>query len=171
MSSINDLVLYFYKQDISASKQAKACCTYLLNSGGKNSTFLLDGFDELPVDLQSKSFAVSILHHEIFPGSSVVVTSRPHATAYLHSKVACLITIMGFEEEDRKHFIQHSLTGWPEKISEALDYLDNHPTVDSICYVPFNLTVLLFLCKKDLDCLIMQHSCMNILFALLSGVI
>ena len=148
MSSINDLVLYFYKQDRSASKQAKACCTYLLNSGGKNITFLLDGFDELPVDLQSKSFAVSILHHEIFPGSSVVVTSRPHATAYLHNKVACLITIMGFEEEDRKHFIQHSLTGRPEKISEILDYLDNHPTVDSICYVPFNLTVLLFLCKK-----------------------
>ena len=148
------MILYYTstsKTDQHASKQAKACCTYLLNSGGKNITFLLDGFDELPVDLQSKSFAVSILHHEIFPGSSVVVTSRPHATAYLHNKVACLITIMGFEEEDRKHFIQHSLTGWPEKISEVLDYLDNHPTVDSICYVPFNLTVLLFLCKKGFE--------------------
>jgi len=97
----------------------------------------LDGFDELPGSLQSKSFVVSILHHEIFPGSSVVVASRPYATAYLHDKVACLITVMGFEEEDRKHYIQHSLTRWPEKVSEVLDYLDNHPTVDSICLYPF----------------------------------
>ena len=30
------------------------------------------------------------------------------------------------------------------------DYLDRHPTVDNLCYIPFNLTVLtlMFLFKK-----------------------
>ena len=147
MSTISDLVFYFYKlkQDQAASKHVKSLCMYLLNSNGKSITFLIDGYDELPEKLQKDSFVASVITHQVLPASTVVLTSRPHATAHLHNKVTYLITIMGFAEEDRRDYIKQSLKC---KSDEMLDYLDNHPTIDNLCYIPFNLTVLMFLYKK-----------------------
>ena len=147
MSSINDLVLYFYKlkQDNATSKHVETLIAYLLNSNGQNITFLIDGYDKLPEKLQKDSFVASIITHQVLPASAVVLTSRPHATAHLHDKVAYLITIMGFAEEDRRDYIKQSLKC---KSDEMLDYLDNHPTIDNLCYIPFNLTVLMFLYKR-----------------------
>ena len=145
MSSIRDIVYYFYKQDKAASKHVETISTYLLNSNGKSITFLIDGYDELPEKLQKDSFVASIITHQVLPASAVVLTSRPHATAHLHDKVAYLITIMGFAEEDRRDYIKQSLKCKPD---EMLDYLDNHPTIDNLCYIPFNLTVLMYLYKR-----------------------
>ena len=147
MSTISDLVFYFYKlkQNQMTNSHVETLCTYLLNTNGKNITFLIDGYDELPEKLQKDSFVASIITHQVLPASAVVLTSRPHATAHLHDKVAYLITIMGFAEEDRRDYIKQSLK---YKSDEMLDYLDNHPTIDNLCYIPFNLTVLMFLCKK-----------------------
>ena len=144
MSSINDLVQYFYKQDRLYSNYIETLHTYL-SDNGKSITFLIDGYDELPEKLQKDSFVASIITHQILPASGVVLTSRPHATAHLHDKVAYLITIMGFAEEDRRDYIKQSLKCKPD---EMLDYLDNHPTIDNLCYIPFNLTVLMFLYKR-----------------------
>ena len=147
MTSIHDLVLYFYKQDKAATKYIESFCTYLLNSNGKSIVFLLDGYDELLEKLQDSNFVVSIMNHQILPASGVVITSRPHATAHLHNKVAHSVTIMGFAEEDRRDYVKQSLIQKCQ-VDEVLDYLDKHPTVDNLCYIPFNLMVLIFLYKK-----------------------
>ena len=39
MTSIHDLVLYFYKQDKAAIKYIESFCTYLINSNGKSVVF------------------------------------------------------------------------------------------------------------------------------------
>jgi len=148
MSSINDLVSYFCKKDTSASKVVETCSKHIFSSNGKNVTFLLDGYDELPMHLQKDCFIADILNHEVLPASGVIVTSRPHATAHLHNRVACVVSIMGFAEEDRTHYIEQSLQGQSEKISEIMEYLDMHPTISSLCYIPYHLTVLMFLYKK-----------------------
>ena len=122
MTSICDLILYFYKQDKAATKYIESFCTYLLNSNGKSIVFLLDGYDELPEKLQDSSFVVSIMDHQILPAAGVVITSRPHATAHLHNKVAYVITIMGFAEEDRKDYVQQSLIQQCQ-VDEMLDFL------------------------------------------------
>jgi len=148
LSSIRGLVNYFYKKDSSARKLAKRISEHLSSSDGRSVTFLLDGYDELPQQLQSDSFVAEILNHQVLPASGVIVTSRPHATAYLHDKVACLIKILGFTEKDRTHYIEQSLPGQPEKIAEVVDYLDMQPTISSLCFIPYHLTVLMFLYKK-----------------------
>ena len=145
MSSISDLVLYFYKQDQVASKHIETLSTYLFNTNGKSITFLIDGYDELPEKLQKDSFIANIITHQVLPASAVVLTSRSYATAHLHDKITYLITIVGFAEEDRRDYIKQSLK---YKSDEMLDYLDNHPTIDNLRYIPFNLTVLMFLYKK-----------------------
>ena len=148
MSSISDLVSYFYKKDRSARKLVENISEHLSSSGGKSVNFLLDGYDELPEHLQSDSFIADILNHEVLPASGVIVTSRPHATAHLHDRVAGVIKILGFAEENQLHYIEQSLQGKPEKITEVMDYLDRHPTINSLCYIPYHLTVLMFLYKR-----------------------
>lgn len=146
MSSIDDLVCYFYKQQRSKSKEIDHACFF--NSDGRNITFLLDGYDELPEKVQKNSFITDILNHKILPACGVVITSRPYATAHLHSNVACLISILGFSEEDRKMYIEQSFKDHPEKTQELLEYLDHHLSIDNLCYIPFHLTALVFLYKR-----------------------
>ena len=148
ISSIRDLANFFYKKEKSAWKLVKNISEHLSSNGGKTVTFLLDGYDELPQQLQEDSFIADILNHQVLPASGVMVTSRPHATTHLHDNAACLVKILGFAEEDQAHYIEQSLHGQLEKIAKVMEYLDRQPTISSLCFIPYHLTVLMFLYKK-----------------------
>ena len=141
IKSIGDLIFHFYKHE-------NKVWDYVFRDGGKSVTFLLDGYDEFPADLRKNSFISSLLQLEVLPASSIVVSSRPHASTCLHDNVICRIEILGFSEEDQIHFIQQSLEGQEEKIVQLKKYLEMHSTIASLCYTPFNMTILLFLFKK-----------------------
>jgi len=142
MKSIECLVSHFYKQD----KEAES---HLLQNGGKSVTILLDGFDELPVELRQNSFIARLLQRKELPASAIVISSRPHASTRLRDNVTCRLEILGFSEKDQTHFIQQSLEGQEKKISQLNKYLSTHPTIASLCFVPFNMTILLFLYKEQ----------------------
>ena len=147
LKSLNCLVHHFYKYDKEAEQTAHSCATKLLQDGGKSVTFLLDGYDEFPDDLRQNSFIAHLLNHQLLPASTIVISSRPHTSTYLRDNVICRVEILGFSEEDQTHFIQKSLEGQKEKILEIKQYLITHPTIVGLCFVPFNMTILLFLYK------------------------
>ena len=149
MSSVNDLVNYFCKQEKTASNLGHICAAHLYKTGGKNVTILLDGLDEFPEELHDHNFIVNILEHRVLPACNVIVSSRPHASAHLHDNVVLRVDILGFTEKDRENFITQSFIGRPEKVKKLLDYLQNHPTINSLCFVPFIMTVLVFLYKHE----------------------
>ena len=151
MSSINDLIDYFCKQERTALTLGHLCAAHLYKTGGKDVTILLDGFDELPEDLQDGGFITGLLEHHVLPLCNIIVSSRPHASAHLHNDVLLRVDILGFTEEDRECFIKESLKGQPRKATTLLEYLKNHPTVSSLCFVPFIMTVLLFLYKQGIN--------------------
>ena len=138
MKSLECLVCHFYNQD----KEAES---HLLQDGGKSVTILLDGYDELPANLRQNSFIARLLQRKVLPASIIVVSSRPHASTRLRDNATCRIEILGFSEEDQIHFIQLSLKGEEEKISDFNKYLTTHPTISTLCFVPFNMTILMFL--------------------------
>ena len=76
-----------------------------------------------------------------------MVSSRPHASAGLHDNIGCQVEILGFSEQDQQHFIEHSLKDQPHKISELKQYLKHHSAISNLCFIPFNMTILLFLHK------------------------
>jgi len=142
MTSLECLVCYFYKQD-------KEIESHLLQNGGKSVTFLLDGYDELPADLRQNGFIVRLLQHRVLPSSAIVVSSCPHASTHLRDGVTCRVEILGFSKDDQIDFIQRSLEGQEEKISQFKTYLKSHPTIASLCFVPFSISILLFLYKQQ----------------------
>ena len=145
MSSINDLINYFCKQE----RLSQKCAAHLHNTDGKDVTILLDGFDELPEDLQDGGFITDLLEHKVLPSGNIIVSSRPHASAHLHNDVLLRVDILGFTEEDRECYIKESFKSQPKSANTLLEYLNNHPTINSLCFVPFIMTVLLFLFKVE----------------------
>ena len=150
MSTINDLVSQFCNTETAASNSSQICATHLYETGGKNVTILLDGLDELPekILLDDNSLITKLLERCALPASNIVVSSRPHASKYIRDNVRLRVDILGFTEEDREFFIKQSLKGQDRSAEELLKHLHDHPIINSLCYVPFIMTVLLFLYQQ-----------------------
>ena len=143
LHSLDALVQHFYRYNTQAS-QVTPC---IAQNGGKSVTILLDGYDELPPDLRQNGFIFDLLQHKVLPACAIVVSSRPHASTLLCENIAYQVEIIGFSEQDQQHFIEHSLNDQPHKISELNQYLKCHLTIRNLCFIPFNMTILLFLYK------------------------
>ena len=89
----------------------------------------------------------NILKRQVLPLCGLVVSSRPHASEHLREQATIRVDILGFTETEREHYIKQALPDQPHKIEELTQYLHQQPSVDSLCYIPFNMVVLLYLYK------------------------
>ena len=148
--SLKDLVKYYYQFDESSENVASSCAEYLLHSDGKNITFIFDGFDEYPENLRQNGFISDIVWCKRMSKRGLVLTSRPHVSAHLHRWFDRRIDILGFTKEDRQSYISSSLEQRKECIAPLINYLDSHLTISSLCFIPFNMTMLLWLYKQGI---------------------
>ena len=146
--SVSDLLQLFCMGNRRAVDIAAACHDHLYENGGKDLVFLFDGFDEYPEELQKNSLIADILRRKVLPYCALVVSSRPHATVYLRKQATVRVDILGFTEVERNQFIQQALKEQPQSIKELTQYLEDHFTISSLCVVPFNMVVLLYLYKQ-----------------------
>ena len=145
MKSIEDLVHSFYRNDPGAKDFAVSCGKYLLDTEGRELAIILDGYDELSGELRKASLFSDIINQRVLPQCLLVITSRPSASARLHNNMDRRMEILGFSEADRKNYIQHALKGSQDQIQVVLKFLASHPAIDSLCYIPLNMTILLYL--------------------------
>ncbi|XP_065886389.1 protein NLRC5-like [Dysidea avara] len=148
VTSISDLLCLFCEGDSKAKEISIACSDYLFANGGKDITFLFDGYDEFPAELQKSSLIAKILNRKLLPLCGIVVSSRPHASVSLRERASLKVDILGFAELEREQFIKQALKKQPHKIKQLTQYLQHHVTINSLCFVPFNMVVLLFLHKN-----------------------
>ena len=145
------LQLFHNREDARASSISTACSDYFVRNGGRDLIFLFDGFDEFPEELQKNSLIADILRRKVLPSCALVVSSRPHATAHLRERATIRVDILGFTQIERNQFIQQALKEQPQSIKELTQYLEDHFTISSLCVVPFNMVVLLFLYKQGIS--------------------
>ena len=143
MKSAEELLCLF-----NASKVSE----YLEQCGGQNVAFIFDGFDEFSI-LQEDSIVKDIIgvnkYVRIFPRSTVVITSRPTATLHLHELVNRRIVILGLAPGERNKLISLSDLQLPNKEQFIQEYFMEHPIISSLCYIPLNLAILLYLFKQN----------------------
>ena len=145
--SVSDLLQLFCIEGDNATQIASACAQYLFANSGKTLTLLLDGYDEYPEHLRESSLVSKILKRQVLPLCGLVVSSRPHASEHLHNQATMKVDVLGFTETEREHYIKQALPDQPDKIEEVTEYLHQQPSVDSICFIPFNMVILLYLYK------------------------
>ena len=149
MTNPEDLFLHFCAKRFYREAQgfAAACSQYFLQTNGKTLLILLDGYDELCKESRDNSLITDVLNRQVLPECDLIVSSRPHASLFLRKQATLYVDILGFTGEEQKHYIKHSFSD-QSQIAELEMYLENHIIICSLCYVPFNISMLVFLYKQ-----------------------
>ena len=111
---------------------------------GEGVLIIADGWDELDQKNRSKnSFVHDFLFGDLLPLASVLLTSRPSASALLHNlpTVDRLVEVVGFNEENVKQYIESEFEKCPEKASSLIEQLEDNPLIASVCSVPLNCAI------------------------------
>ena len=155
--TIEGLIQFVFK-----SSEMTSCLTkHLTKTEGKDTVIIFDGFDELSEENKKGSIIVDIINRRILTKCCLVVTSRPTASSILHKSVDRKVEIVGFTEEDRLDYIQTALGSDDKQVNGehvnnecviALQhYLQSNPTINALCYIPLNMTILLCLVEDGID--------------------
>ena len=141
--SVDDLLQYFGDNCTRADVQC------IKQSLGKKVLFVLDGWDELrPSCRDSDMFFPKLIRGELLPECSVLVTSRPGATAAIRRHANRQIEILGFTEQQVKEYIcsyYSSAAHCGRSVAEKLiEDLEQYPNVSSTCYIAINLTIVCY---------------------------
>ena len=150
ISSLKEFVRYA----ICSSEQTERIdmiVQFLDNTLGSYITIVFDGYDEISDKVRYNSFIAKIINREILALCRLVVTSRPTVSTALHGTCDCRVEILGFTKQDRMEYIKQSLEGNLEQITQISDYLDKNPFINSLCYIPLNMTILICLFKEFLE--------------------
>jgi len=149
--TVKKFLQLFCRRDERAPEVASACSKYFFKNEGKDLIFLFDGLDEFNVNKLKKSLINDILNRKDLAKCGLIVSSRPHASLRLRQNADLRVTIFGFTEKERDEFIQQALEEQPQKSHDLRKYLDSHLTLSGLCSIPFNMVILVYLCKQGIS--------------------
>ena len=136
--------------------------TEVLKGQGKGILFILDGFDELPKALQQESYLLNLIKGLVLPASTVLMTSRPSATAELLTscRPQKRVEILGFTRESVEAYAHSIFSSDPKKLEKFMAYISisNNPAINSLMYVPLNAAIIVQIYQHSSDSSILPHT-------------
>ena len=137
----------FPSESVAYSKEIALHC---LKSTGKRLLFLLDGYDEANETSRSeRSLLSQIIFGKKLQSCSVLITSRPHASGYLksHSRFNRHVEVLGFSAEKISQYVHRNLSD-DNKANRLIHMLKDRLDIVSLCYIPLNCRIVLFVYKN-----------------------
>ena len=114
---------------------------------GKGVLFVFDGFDEFSADLREISPVMKVIKGTFLPRSTIVLTSRPSATAdlqpFLDSVNAKHIEVVGFAETNIQSCVEQVFGSGSDILASFNAYLSANPVVKGMMYNPLNCAIIL----------------------------
>ena len=143
IKDIRSLIQHFYSLDVEILER------YLIENS-KKVTIIFDGYDEFS-DNGDESIIIKILNRKILTECKIIITSRHTASYKLLNQdktdAYVRVEILGFTKEGREQYIQQELSD-PKKVSKLQSYLDSHPSIETVCYIPMMMTILVYVFKQ-----------------------
>ena len=121
---------------------------YVHKHNGLGLCFILDGLDEY-LPKKKDTFIHRLINKSQLPRALVIVASRPAAVADFRSIASRQIEVLGFLKEQISEYIKEYNFSDTSKCSELLKYLDHHPNVHHMCYLPIHTAMVCYLCQVD----------------------
>ena len=146
INSLKDLVHYQYDYVKENTELSEQCAKVLNDSDGIDLTIVFDGYDEY--NSFSDSIITKILDRKVLPQCRIIVTSRLTASNWLHRLADVRVEVLGFTDESKIQYIRQELMDHPNKTNELLSYLNTHTAINSICYMPMMMTILVYTFKE-----------------------
>ena len=145
VKTLSGFLQYFCEKSGFPKKVVKSAFSRSDNFSGKNVAFILDSLEEFPAHLQEDSFVFKVLRREVLHDCVLVVSSRPHVSAWLRPQATVRVYLLGFTEmEQKKEFIEQALEDKQEN-REVTQYIECESTINSLCLVPLYMTILLYM--------------------------
>ena len=140
--SISDL--FPWEDDLA---QSRLVAEKVKEENGKGVLFVFDGFDEFPADLRETSAVMKVIKGTFLPRSTIVLTSRPSATAdlqpFLNSLYTKHIEVVGFAETDIQSCAEHVFGAGSDFLASFNAYQSANPVVKGMMYNPLNCAIIL----------------------------
>ena len=127
---------------------------YAQQYSGKGLVLLLDGWDELPNQLQTASLFHDIIFGSVraFTHSTIIVTSRPNCSgqiAKVVNKTKSYYHILGFNREMAVAYIKNYFHDNPSSSKLLLDLLNSNQYLRQHFYIPISITIMCFVHHSD----------------------
>ena len=126
----------------------RAVAEYITERRGKGCCFILDGWEDLPEELQT-SFIHDLLKGSqlglALPRCSFIVTTRPIASPSLQSLVTTIVEITGFSSESVDTYASQYLTQQGKDPAVFITALNDNHHARGLCSLPINAAILLHL--------------------------
>ena len=109
--------------------------------------FAFDGLDEYPLLNSANDIVTSIIGRQKLSNASVIVTSRPTTSHMVKGNMKQHAEIIGFMPKEIESYIQdyYQSQGKPAEANILLDYLNDHPNVKDMCFLPLHLAMIVHL--------------------------
>ena len=115
------------------------------NSGGQGLCVVFDGIDEYPQSSVSGNFVLDVLAGRLLPNSVVIASSRPAAAHDIRIYATQRVEVLGFLRPEIQQYIQKHYDGKDDKVKGLSSYLEHHPNIRHMCYLPLHLAMIVYL--------------------------
>ena len=139
-TNISDLFRYYDHQI------QKAAVEEIQRTGGKGVFLLFEGYDELPEKLRTESSVfLDVITGEELPEATVLITSRPWASEFLHKEckenISQRIEILGFTKDNIQSYLKSTTASDPSLQADLKKYISCYPHINSMMYIPLNSAI------------------------------
>ena len=138
---LTDILKRYYKNESSVS----SIISHAESNSGEGLCFILDGLDEYSPKKKNETMIFQLIKKNILPKSVVIVASRPAAVAQLKKVATKRVEVLGFEKEQIFQYIEKYKFSSTKKSGDLLSYLDQHPNVKHMCYLPIHTAMVCYL--------------------------
>ena len=113
---------------------------------GKKVFLLFEGYDELPEELRTdNSVFLDVITGRELPEATVLITSRPWASEFLHWKckrhISQHIEILGFSKANIQSYLEKTTANDPSLLTGLKKYISCYPHIGSLMYIPLNSAI------------------------------
>ena len=134
-NSLKDLI-YHPLEDVAQAVSEELLCFHAL--------IILEGFDRLPDHCRNdQSVFFQLIAGKLLPQATVLVVSRPWATERIRwnygNRIYQHIEILGFTSQQITEYIERTIP--QDKVSDLITYLEKHPQIRSVMYIPLNCAI------------------------------
>ena len=138
---LTDIMKRYYKNESSVS----SIINHAESNSGEGLCFILDGLDEYSPKKKNETTIFQLIKRNILPKSVVIVASRPAAVAQLKKVATKRVEVLGFEKEQIFQYIEKYKFSSTDKSGDLHSYLDQHPNVKHMCYLPIHAAMVCYL--------------------------
>ena len=124
----------------------QAAVTEIQDTCGKGVLLLFEGYDELPEELRIESSVfLNVITGRELPEATILITSRPWASEFLHRKykrhISQHIEILGFTKDNIQSYLESTIPNDPSLLADLKKYISCYPHINSMMYIPLNSAI------------------------------